>query len=408
MRKSIRTGLAALATSSILLGGCEMQEQIRTKVDKEVEKPSELISPDYLIQDTGYWLHERGPAVNYSPTGNMATIDYPVKWSSSEEFINLIGPLLEPQDKYTLVSRNNTNQVFIQFPIKPIKEQETKGENLEKKTKSVIAIDENHSEIKYVLSLADSIDVKPPVFRTQVYIVRADASYIDEVGAELEAFLKSRDVQSSLDIGFINGLAEGSQFAIGGIIGRGLTEASFNLFLSNLSKNNYVTGIASTAITSDSGEIGNIENKLRIPIPKQTLVGTNIVTAFEYTDVLNKLEFTASPRGNREINLQLQIQQGDVVQAIEEIPRISQAQISSRVTLSSGQYLVLGGTLDARETGSVSSSSIIGDLLSKTEQGKSRSASLIFLRPVLIDTSHNGFETSQNPEGLEKIMRPNE
>ena len=171
------------------------------------------------------------------------------------------------------------------------------------------------------------------------------------------------------------------------------------------------------AIYAANNKKAVITSGSRIPIPTSSITDlantNNVRTTIAYQDVVLKLEVIPLINSNKEVNLSI-AQVNDNVLGQQQIggnsvPIIATERLLTNVTVANRTTVVLGGLITENEekttTGIpyISRIPYLGVAFKSTKTNKSRKELLIFIQPVVVESSDEAFAASMNEDSRTEI-----
>ncbi|MDB5651172.1 MAG: type secretion system protein GspD, partial [Hyphomicrobiales bacterium] len=183
------------------------------------------------------------------------------------------------------------------------------------------------------------------------------------------------------------------------------SNSSPRVVLSALSTRTNVKVLSNPSIVVLDNKVGMIQVGDQVPVAttQATLVGTTstgingsaipVANNIDYrnTGIILRVLPRVTAMGN--VTLEIEQEISNVVSGVGQdslTPTISQRQIRSSVSVTSGQTVVLGGLISSAQTGGksgipiLSSLSFIGDLFAQNKTALNRTELVIFIRPQII------------------------
>ncbi|MBA7479039.1 Type 3 secretion system secretin [subsurface metagenome] len=185
-----------------------------------------------------------------------------------------------------------------------------------------------------------------------------------------------------------------------------VTEQEFNALVDMLTSKGYMKILMNPTIEVINGKTARISSSQHVPLQKitKTIPGaagltTIVSTETEYIDVADSIEITPHVFADGHIILQVEatISSKSIPKGVEQIPTITTREVSTLVTTSPGESLIIGGL---KETGKSSET----DRNVKGPKEKSKEVLFIILTPTIISPSTDSQEKADTQIEVKKVL----
>ena len=252
------------------------------------------------------------------------------------------------------------------------------------------------NDLRHLLA---QVDVKAPLFRIDVRIYKIFADHT----SSLSALMKAESGEDLLP--FFNLNLKGAEMrtpgvsAIGaeyGVLGR-IGDYSIRSTLNRLVSRGYAEDIANPSIVVVHGHEATISKTVAVPIPRQTVVGTSIISTTSFEKVANFLHVKPSAAADGLINLELHVGTGAVTPTgPTQVPAITTRETKiGKVRIQQGRTLAIGSYLDSKTLGIGRKSPpftnvpIFGELFKGVDTEKRRDMIVYLVRPFYVADAVN-------------------